>query len=651
MSILKEALSDALKKKVNTNSKHPTSYILKKRRKQTDQVKKRSPELPLPDTSSQDENLSFAEVMKKNGVKPIKDRNKRYQKSVTFIRKTNIQGQTVYTPQTSSSTKPKKKRQHSAKERKNSINKRLTTNTNISPKKTQFSGHNQAISFHKKKQPPTSSISYTKPSYTINLNGNFKPNQILVNIPENIDRMNILDRPLEQLSENSFNDEREINIGLDFGTSSTKVVIGDKVLDIAYTVPFYDSIGLDAYLLPSRVWKNHEEFSLFKNGTAARDLKLQLTGKECRRLDAFTNAAAFLALVIRHTRCWLLTKHKETYKNTKIFWQLTLGLPAANYDDHHIVTRFRKLAMAAWWLSLSNNKHLETKEVTEICSRVRKKTFTNNSECPLYHVSFDVIPELSAQIYGFLTSTKFDPEARNIFMIIDIGGGTIDTSIFHVQRSRGKVDFKFYASFVGFNGVSNLHAYRIDWLETMSKQKKIGSKLDKILGQIGRPTDFLGAIPESISDYIEGLQLDFTQPLESPDEIFFNDRVKKQILADTLSTAINNTNRVYEYFKGMPVFICGGGSRMKYYKKIESVLRPHPNASWFDYHSRKLEVPDILEAPGVIRENFDRLSVAFGLSFVNVGRWAENTTTPPPPLTEKRRRCPWCGSTTTCYCD
>ena len=50
-------------------------------------------------------------------------------------------------------------------------------------------------------------------------------------------------------------DERDIVIGLDFGTSCTKAVIGDDVVQAAYAVPFGD-FAQDGYpfLLPARLF-------------------------------------------------------------------------------------------------------------------------------------------------------------------------------------------------------------------------------------------------------------------------------------------------------------------------------------------------------------------------------------------------------------
>lgn len=83
----------------------------------------------------------------------------------------------------------------------------------------------------------------------------------------------------------------------------------------------------------------------------------------------------------------------------------------------------------------------------------------------------DVIPELSAQIYGFLMSSKFDPKARNYFLMVDIGTGTVDSSVFKVVRYKNKKwEFRFLSNVVQFNGVDNLNNARIRFLTEAFKK-------------------------------------------------------------------------------------------------------------------------------------------------------------------------------------
>jgi len=106
------------------------------------------------------------------------------------------------------------------------------------------------------------------------------------------------------------------SLGLDFGTSSAKVVIGDHGSDQSYAVPFLKSIGINAYLLPSRVFLNSQtssakpldQFDLTQSLMAFRDLKLGLLGNPFDR-DRQIQVIAFLAQVIHRSRSWFFSTH------------------------------------------------------------------------------------------------------------------------------------------------------------------------------------------------------------------------------------------------------------------------------------------------------------------------------------------------------
>jgi hypothetical protein len=78
----------------------------------------------------------------------------------------------------------------------------------------------------------------------------------------------------EQCHSGVLRDQRELVMGLDFGTSSVKVVIGDAALDKSFLVPFLNGTGLSSYLLPSRLYQTDEFFSLERGDVCHRDLKL-----------------------------------------------------------------------------------------------------------------------------------------------------------------------------------------------------------------------------------------------------------------------------------------------------------------------------------------------------------------------------------------
>ena len=138
-----------------------------------------------------------------------------------------------------------------------------------------------------------------------------------------------------------------------------------------------------------------------------------------------------------------------------------LGIPAANYEtdseSQALVDKFRLIAKAAWLAAGKHKKEIHLGSITQAVSRARELLNEGASKCESEEVEVDVVPELSAQIYGLCVSQNFDKIAENIFMTVDVGAGTIDSSLFHVKKGKGgKLDFTFFTNQVQQNGVMNL---------------------------------------------------------------------------------------------------------------------------------------------------------------------------------------------------
>ena len=59
---------------------------------------------------------------------------------------------------------------------------------------------------------------------------------------------------------------------------------------------------------------------------------------------------------------------------------------------------------------------------------------------------------------------------------------------------------------------------------------------------------------------------------------------------------------------------------MSYYNDLRHEMRLMPNFTWLCANPKTLTIPGNLEAPGLKREDYDRLSVAYGLSLLEVGK-------------------------------
>lgn len=427
----------------------------------------------------------------------------------------------------------------------------------------------------------------------------------------------------EQFSSNiGDNDSREMVIGLDFGTSSVKVVVGDQTQKIAFAIPFSNADGIECYLLPSRLWQTDDQFSLLGGETAHRDLKLALLLHDDKP-EHIERATAFLALVIRHVRGWLFSEHAEIYSNTKMVWKLVLGIPAANYkidpENPALVDKFRLIAKAAWLAAGNHKKEMLIGSITQAVSRAKVLLAEDAKKSESEEVEVDVIPELSAQIYGFCVSQNFDKNAENIFMTVDVGAGTVDSSLFQVKKGKGgKWDFEFFTNHVQQYGVTNLHRNRVKWWsDALAGEADPASQLVKALNKNKSHTDHHGTIPDSMDDYLTGVSLKFSVQKDHPDSKFFQ-KVVVQVQGQTLYKAKDYLPQ--QMLTGIPMFLCGGGVRMPYYQKLEQKLANIPGVTWLKATKRALVIPKDLLADGLVPDDYDRLSVAFGLSFLEVGK-------------------------------
>lgn len=408
-------------------------------------------------------------------------------------------------------------------------------------------------------------------------------------------------------------DEREVVLGLDFGTSCVKVVIGDSALGKAFATPFCKAEGIAKFLLPSRLCQTGRVFSLEAGTHTYRDLKLSLLASP-GDVVLQQRVVAFLALVVRRARGWLLTEHASAYKRTAIAWKLAVGLPTAQHHQSALSSLFERLSLAAWAVSVV------PAEVTDAAIQTLLGGDTAIDESAL-GVEVSVVPEIAAQIYGFVASNSFDKKAPNIFLMADVGSGTVDSSLFQVKSGKGgRWDFEFYTSVVEPNGVSNLHRHRVNWwTEALTSVGAPRALIDELVAS-KLITDQQRSTPESFLDYFKGVDAKFLDATKTPDAEFFDHRVLTQVQGKTLWRTWGDGLLPQSSLTNIPFFMCGGGVRMRYYQQLDKQLTSMSGYSWLKAVCRVMAVPDDLVADGVVEGEYDRLSVAYGLSRLEVGK-------------------------------
>lgn len=405
-------------------------------------------------------------------------------------------------------------------------------------------------------------------------------------------------------------DARELIIGLDFGTSCAKVVIADRAMQHAYAVPMVDATGVNAYLLPARLNEVDGIYTLDDKGVAHTDLKLALMATPSDEVLC-ARVCAYLALVIRAARAWLFSQQNEQYQRADILWSLALGQPADQATSGESKKLFESIAKVAWILAGQSGAVGVLKSLDQW--RTRQELSVDDD------LEVLIMPELAAQIHGFVSSSNFDKRGSNIFLMVDVGAGTVDASAFHVKKdASGTTSFGFFTSSVEAYGAANMHRNRVAWWQSKLFSLENGRRLAEELDSIRLPTEYRGRFPDFYTGYFKGLSTTLLGGALTPDDEFFN-KVRNQVVGQVLVKAWKNDLLSKQAIEGIPLFLCGGGSRHVFYRQLLESLKHTRGAPWLKAEQRELTLPLGLIAPGLNRLEYDRLSVAYGLSQLTPG--------------------------------
>jgi len=433
-----------------------------------------------------------------------------------------------------------------------------------------------------------------------------------------VDRLT--DLPIEiglktQIHSNVLHNPHDVTLGFDFGTSAVKVVVGDATIEKYFAVPFRVGSGIDQYLLPCRLWENRDtlglKFSLNEGESAYRDLKLSLLADPTEESHKI-RSIAFFALVFQRVRAWLFTEHKEIYSAADIVWSVAIGLPSESHVDNNLTPLFARLVSLAWLLSAER----------EIRPTTIESILRTENE-PQEDIPVSVIPEIAAQIFGFVSSpsSRFDRNRANRYAIVDIGAGTVDSSVFEVKNTEGLWNFTYYTAVVEPNGAANLHAHRIDWWVDALKPFDTAHQVRESLLSQKYSTDTETPIPASYADYVSNVTIDTSNnDTADPDAAFFRFRLLRQIRGSTVLRCWKNNLLEQTQIEGMPIFVCGGGARMDFYANLIEALPRTPGANWLTLDPWPLKRPSDLICRNVPDTDYDRLSVAYGLSRIHLGK-------------------------------
>lgn len=390
----------------------------------------------------------------------------------------------------------------------------------------------------------------------------------------------------------------QIVLGIDFGSAFTKVVIGET--RARYAVSFQEPAnGIGSYLLPGKLL-------IAKDGTCSLTFQPVLDGSHQRQGDqeertdlkihllerdfgerSQIDACAYLALVIRYSRNWLEETHGNYFQDRELDWFINIGLPTDNWHDNELTEVYRKITKAAWALACI--------PVPISVNQVRLILFNRSAIRAIddYYIHPDkigVFPEFAAQIAGYVKSPL---RKHDLHALIDVGAGTLDVTVFNVWEQEGDDLFPIFAKDVASLGVYYLNQNRVD------ESKYQGS---------WRPDPFAEASNDEEVAKLLNISPRGLQEIDKP----FCSKVRSLITEQLKYTKKERYPESRRWASGIPTFLCGGGSRLQMYANIfEELESAKPPCK---ITLARLPKPESLQAPSVTDADFDRLSVAYGLS-------------------------------------
>ena len=413
--------------------------------------------------------------------------------------------------------------------------------------------------------------------------------------------------------------ETDLVLGLDFGTANTKVVIMEQGRPLAFAVPFSNSQD-NPYLLPSRVYlDDNEVYSLRGHGESIPGLKLPLLLGEMEPGHE-DHVVAFLALVLRQSRGWFLAHGASAFSDFEFIWRYHMGLPASDCRNVDLVSAFKKVLGAAIEISLNGSpditRDMAYKALAQTSSVLRGDL---SEDVFLIHPEdYLVFPDLVAQIHGYIRSDRWD-KSRPKFMLVDVGGGTVDAYIMNViEKHDGVLRYAFLKSDVSNRGVVFLHRDRLVWIKKcIEKSASTPENLASDLASMSISKDETLPLPGSIREYL--VDAEYPDERLCSDKFFYN-KYGTWLFDDIIVQVKGKIDREITQWKHLPFLLCGGGSEHPLYRQfIEVMNRPNNTGTVVRLDPVQLSKPDNLLAPDIDASSYHRLSVAYGLAHLELG--------------------------------
>jgi len=265
---------------------------------------------------------------------------------------------------------------------------------------------------------------------------------------ENSDPFDLNRKPSVESQPRRVSTKLALQIGLDFGTHSTKIVIRRRGERRAQVVCVCDPVnGYPAFVVPSltRVAQGSLWFgdvALSKSGGSLhRLLKLELlksttppNGED--RLTDFL-VTAYFGWILGRTREWIDARYG--LENARLF--LNVAAPMDHFENAGVKQRYLKIIGTAWELAFGADRKAV---VQGINIETLQDWLLRHNEFQVPAASlrpYDVQPETIAPI----VSLSQDPQmSAGMYLLVDMGAGTTELSINYVPLPGGNQNVLCY---------------------------------------------------------------------------------------------------------------------------------------------------------------------------------------------------------------
>jgi len=459
----------------------------------------------------------------------------------------------------------------------------------------------------------------------------------------------------------------DLRLGIDFGTSFTKVCFRDTALDRSEVVTFSKGKGrpmLDEALLPTKLgvcsdgrllagltkseWEGQTatiqiavavdyikmrlaNLDLASEGQEyPSDLLQSFQGSNLNTPENIENLCVYyLSNVIIKAQEWVKENKAALVKNQEIIWSANIGVPV-QYCDSQAINRFTKVLRLAWLLSRSESYPETFNELQQIMTR-RRRELNPDIRC-------FAVPEIAAAVYSYTVSRQVDRDVAKVYIFFDVGSGTIEGASFRLWHEHEMPQLDFYSGQVEPLGVNAL----AKWVNGKVPSSEAQVESDIIQDSQSLLQD-IKALSKSIAnqpskgDYIANKlkvtyianQFKVTKEVvenallenRSPEKkrllhLILGQRLIQRQVAKVVMTC---KEKAPDYFQQSPlrVFLGGGGKEAEFYRETIESTHFAFNQRYADvpaYNLEDLPFPDNFDMNGIDLRHFHRFAIAYGLS-------------------------------------